>query len=188
MTPNVVIGIPNTGSVKERTLLSVVGLLSTGNFPKALATQQGAMLPENRWKLARVAEQHGATHLFFLDADVACPDDTLVRLLAWERPIVAASYNARQQYKPESTVSLLTNEAMVPVVPFKAKSVPLGCTLINMKVFRAIDPPWFAYEHGPDGNVTTSEDVWFCQRARDKGFDIWCDPTIPVQHIGDWAY
>jgi hypothetical protein len=188
MTPNVVIGIPNTGSVKERTLVTVVGLLSTGNFPKALATQQGAILPENRWKLVKTAEQHGATHLFFLDADMACPDETIVRLLAWERHIIAAAYNARQQHNPESTVSLLGGETELPTVPFKARSVPLGCCLIAMEVFRVMDPPWFAYEHGEDGNVRLGEDVWFCQKAREKGFDVWCDPTIPVGHIGDWVY
>ena len=187
----IVIGVPNTGTLRERTVLSLVGLMRTPGVDVALATQQGAVLHENRWRLVQMARRVHADFLFFLDADIACADTTIARLLAHEKPIVGAAYLARQQDRRESTVSLLPDgktPGPIPTEPFEAYAVPLGCTLIALEVFEKVPQPWFAYEYSEDGNVSVSEDTRFCREARRAGFPVWCDPTIPVGHVGDYVY
>jgi len=174
--------------------MALVGLLSTGSFDKGIALQQGAILPRNRWCLAKLALEKGASHLFFLDSDIVCPEDTIQRLLEHGKPLIGAPYHTRSLTHPESTVSLMGPEGrehqatLIPDVLFEAYGLPLGCTLIATEVFRAVPQPWFAYAYNKEGEVATGEDTWFCERARGAGFPSWCDPTIPVGHVGDYVY
>jgi len=35
---------------------------------------------------------------------------------------------------------------------------------------------------------TVSEDVFFCKKAKETGFTVWCDPTIKCDHIGSTVF
>lgn len=190
----IVIGIPHTGSVKAQTLASVVDLVGATTHPLALATQAGCYVHENRTKLVRAAQQAGATHLFFLDSDIACPGDTIERLLAHDKPVVGAMYNSRE-WPRVHTVKLKGPDGYLntaadglPQELFPCYAVPTGCLLVEMSVFHGTPLPWFGFEENERGELTMGEDVWFCDRAAKHGYDVWCDPTIPVRHIGDFAY
>ena len=52
--------------------------------------------------------------------------------------------------------------------------------LIKREVLDAIGDPWFRPAPDAEG---LNEDLYFCQRAREAGFRIWCDPAIPFGHI-----
>jgi GT2 family glycosyltransferase len=58
--------------------------------------------------------------------------------------------------------------------------------VIKTSVFERIEPPWFGLDE-VRGHIMT-EDVWFCRQAWRRGIEVWCDPTIPVKHIGEYAY
>ncbi len=47
--------------------------------------------------------------------------------------------------------------------------------------------PWFNFGRKEQA-IVIGEDVWFCRSARDAGYDVWCDPTVSVFHLGDFAY
>jgi hypothetical protein len=53
--------------------------------------------------------------------------------------------------------------------------------------------PYFAYTTDATG-VTRAwasgpgEDTAFCLRARKAGLSVWCDPTIPILHSGEYLY
>jgi hypothetical protein len=76
----------------------------------------------------------------------------------------------------------------VPAQPFLCYAVPTGCLLIDLSIMAQISQPWFQVTHKPDGSVDMGEDVWFCVQVRAAGFEVWCDPTIPVGHIGDYRF
>jgi hypothetical protein len=57
-----------------------------------------------------------------------------------------------------------------------------------MSVFNKLTRPYFPMSFDDKGQVTVSEDIGFCEKAKDAGFDIWCDPTVEVKHYGDFAY
>lgn len=53
--------------------------------------------------------------------------------------------------------------------------------LIKREVFEAIGDPYFRPAPDAEG---LNEDLYFCQRAREAGFKLWCDPALPFGHIG----
>ena len=61
-----------------------------------------------------------------------------------------------------------------------------GWVLIKKGVFEYLEYPWFApkMQRFASGTVQDmcGEDVSFCLDAKEKGFEIWCDPTIRVGH------
>lgn len=52
--------------------------------------------------------------------------------------------------------------------------------LVRRHVLEALEDPWF--RPAPDA-AGLNEDLYFCQKVRDAGFEIWCDPAIPLGHI-----
>lgn len=141
-----------------------------------------------------MAQEEKCTHIFFIDHDMQYPSDTLDRLLAHDKDIVGAAYNMRC-YPLKTTVTLLDeNGAMtprekLPAELFRCEAVATGMMLAKMSVFDKVEKPWFAIMIDPETNeLTITEDVYFCNQARKAGFEIWCDPTIPIGHIGEATY
>lgn len=47
---------------------------------------------------------------------------------------------------------------------------------------------WFEFLKSPYGGGELGEDISFCVKARECGFEIYCDSTIQVGHIGNYAF
>jgi len=67
---------------------------------------------------------------------------------------------------------------------FPAAYNGMGFMLIKKGVFESLQYPWFEPIHQSIKNLEdfTSEDVAFCLKAREKGFEIFVDPTVIVGH------
>jgi len=141
-----------------------------------------------RNKLVKAALASGAEWLFFLDDDHAFEPDILLRLLAHEKPIVASLY--LQRIKPFSPIAYeyyddenrtytsldLTKYEKNALVPIVAAGT--GGMLIRSEVFRELKEPWFEVTEG-----IGSEDLPFCKKALEAGFEIFCDLGTPLGHI-----
>lgn len=57
--------------------------------------------------------------------------------------------------------------------------VGFGCCLTKVEMFKKIAKPWFVM------GDSFGEDLYFCEKAKQAGFKIFCDTTIQVGHIGD---
>jgi len=70
--------------------------------------------------------------------------------------------------------------------PFTVDYTGFGWVLIKNGVFENLEYPWFApkMQVFESGNVQDmcGEDVSFCLDAKEKGYEIWCDPRIRVGH------
>jgi hypothetical protein len=145
-----------------------------------------------RNKTAEVALKVGAGHVFFLDSDIHPPRDVIHRLLAHHLPIVSALY-ARRQNPPNNQMLRRTpdSQKFVPIEEGAYKpgslvecdAVGFGCALVEARVFRSIERPWFRWTeyYTPDG---TSEDFDFCVKAKKAGFPIFVDTSIVCSHSG----
>ena len=187
----VTIGVPNQGSIKTNTALSLVSIIGNSQWPTHTHFQSGCYVHENREKITLAAIAAGSSHLFFLDSDMFPDDDVVIKLMAHNKDVVGVHYNQRG-FPLISTVKFADeNEEIYPVqgLPdtlFKCYAVGTGCMLINLRVFDIIAKPWFSFDeyHGD----ILGEDIWFCRQVKRAGLEVWCDPTIRVGHIGDYEY
>ncbi len=186
----VFIGIGCTDTVKADTLASVAGILikSAGKVTTFSMRKGGDIVSARTW-LVREALKHKATHILFVDSDMSFPPDTLEKLLAHDKDIVGVEY-FRRKLPLEPVFEPL--EGADPEKLYKAGFAATGLLLIKTSVFnselRPLKEPWFCFGRNKEGEVVIGEDVWFCNTARDAGFEVWIDPTVKTMHIGEYAF
>lgn len=179
------IATPSKGLVSARHMLSVVNLVK--GIPNIeYMIQLGADITNNRYLLIKKAQELKATHIFFIDDDLvfSSRENPLIKLLSHGKDIVGADYNFRQLPFQSMTTPLTEKSDGL----YKCKAIPSGFMLIKMSVFDKISLPYFSFDRNTNGEVIVSDDVYFCDKARSAGFDIWCDSTIKVGHIGEFVY
>lgn len=190
----IAIGVPSTGTVQAKMMLSLVETLFATPHPVHLIAQEGCYVHENREKIVEEAQRADCSHVFFMDSDMLFTGDVLGKLLALNKPIVGAAYNYRR-LPLETTVKIAGTDGKlravpsdeIPTAPFPCYAVGTGLMLVQMEVFTKVPRPWFFFAHDGEGLVT-GEDVWFCERARAAGLEVWADPTLRVRHLGQYAY
>ncbi len=52
-----------------------------------------------------------------------------------------------------------------------------GCMMIRASIFDKIEQPWFKPEH------QFGTDIQLCRRARDAGYEVWCDTSLEIGHL-----
>lgn len=184
MKPKIAIGIPNTGTIKSKTALCLMELMKLPYefFP---IFAYGNIISENREKIAEIGLQNNCDYIFFIDSDMKFNPIILQTLVNHGKDIIGVDYNYR--FLPlTSTVKLFPNTIKGKDL-MKVAAVGTGCLLIKTDVFKKLDKPYFPMEYS-EGKVICTEDVGFCEKARKEGFDVWCDPSISVGHIGDYIY
>lgn len=194
----ILIGICTGGTIQSLTVMSLMDLLTSYPEPNALSIQIGGYKPHGMNNLVRDAQQINATHLLNIDSDMTFPPDSIQRLLAHDKDIVGVNYRQRGNHTDQdfavSTVKFpgkgseyrRVNPEDFPKELFECAAVGLGLTLINMKVFDKLPFPWFRTTE--DKNLHSTEDIVFCKDAREAGFEVWCDPTIRMGHVGSYVY
>ena len=148
----------------------------------------------NRTWLVNEAIKNGGTHILFVDADMYFPMTTLKQLLSHGKEIVGVEYNKRQ-FPLTGVYEPLDEKSETEL--YKAKHVGTGFLLIDLSIFEKLGipkeeggrrTPWFSFGRDSQGALAMGEDVWFCNVARDAGYDVWIDPTIKIGHLGEYCY
>jgi hypothetical protein len=189
------LAIPCTGTVRIETLLSVVGILNSTPHDIYFAYKESSYIEWNRAELIRTAIKQGCEKLFFLDSDIMVEGDVINKLLAHNKPFVGAAYNNRKL--PLATNVKLLDERgefindpslQLPKELFQCAGVPTGAMLIDIPTVQKLPLPWFDLTYFSDGRLKLGEDIYFCQKLIEHGYEIWCDPTIQIGHVGSFVY
>jgi len=195
--PRIVILMPVKDDVKAMTTQSIAGAIigahEAGITVIDCVLRISCEIASARTWLINEAIRLGATHALFVDSDMVFKSDTIVKLLAHDKNIVAADYNKRT-FPLELVSSPLTERKTDEI--YQARHAATGMMLINLSIFEEewVDPttgkkaPWFSFGRDSQGNLSLGEDAWFCFSARDQGFETWIDPTIKVGHVGLYVY
>lgn len=193
MDKHVCLSIISGGSIKTDTVSCLLD--SVAHLPPriTLFLPVGGYPAQNRTMAVEGAIKAGSTHIMFIDGDQIFPPDGIARLLGQDKEIIGGNYNMRRI--PLISVTKLlgkdgkfinSSSKKFPNKTFKVGAVGTGFCMIDLKVFEKIPKPWFVADF-IDGEFMT-EDVYFCNKARSFGIDVWCDPTLDIKHIGDYKY
>jgi hypothetical protein len=138
--------------------------------------------------LGAIARQ--ATHVLFLDTDMTFPAETALRLLAHDKPLVAANCVMRD---PRRIFTAQRDGQRIPTDPAsrgleRVDRVGMAVALLRTDLVAAMDRPWFAHGWAADEDI--GEDVRFCDALRDAGHQIFIDHDLSqeVGHIGQYTY
>ena len=210
--PKILIGTPSySGLFPSIMVMSLLHLQKP--CPTGFMTVDRLPVVQARNIIAREALKQNYDYLFFVDDDNPIPKDTLVKFVEDDKDIVAAPILHRNvdaegnrklcvfyQYV-EKGIRIYKPVEDFPVGDLhKIDACGMGCTLIKREVLEAVN------EKYPDrpfqlGNLITlqegdtvldvnkglkrtmSEDLEFSERARDAGFEIWCDTRIRPLHL-----
>ncbi|MFP5223106.1 MAG: hypothetical protein ACLGSA_12520 [Acidobacteriota bacterium] len=138
--------------------------------------------------LVEQALEAGCTHLLMADTDQVYPADTIKKMLNHEKDIVGVAVHRR--WPPYDMVMLRGQLGAYTHVPeaecYSGALVPVdatgtGCLLFDMRVFLDVPRPWF--EFGTKNGRPVGEDIMFCSKAREAGFEIYVDTSIQVDHL-----
>lgn len=146
-----------------------------------------------RNKIVYYMLQRDFTHLLFLDSDMWFPKKSLSKLLADDKDIVGGFYvRKRKGFLPNAfTLNYRTPDGkyMTEVVTElkEVEAIGTGCLLVRREVFEKLGKPWFEYHSSTDDDChMVTEDLVFCEKAKEAGYQVWCDGTIQCGHVGSF--
>lgn len=183
----VVLCLPHYRSLSFKYMTALINLLLFKQDKyeiKSAVTLDALYVDFNRNIIARDALQKKADYMFWLDSDMVVDGDAILRLMEHDKDIVSGLYFKKRDLLPVMYVrrgNLYESLREWEKTIFRADAVGMGCVLIKSQVFRSIKPPWFVYNvREPKG-----EDIYFCEKAREAGYDIWVDPTVLPTHLAE---
>lgn len=161
----------------------------------ACAFQMGSLIYTSRNNLALQAMKTEFDYMLWLDSDMVFQQDLLIRMkqtmdekgldfltgLYFRRvpPFTPVLFD--QLDIAEDGSCTWTDWKDVPEGLFKIGGCGFGCVLIKTDVLFDVQAK-FGEMFNPIANM--GEDLSFCWRARQCGYDIWCDPSLVCGHVG----
>lgn len=159
----------------------------------------GTLLINQREQLIHAALKAGCTHVFFIDSDMTFPVYATEMMLLHNIPFVAGTYCTRRwpyktvafkKYKDWESYLIVdpndpTQKRLEPV-----EAVATGFMMIKAEVFSQVPRPWFGFLYQPERDDYLGEDMFFCEKMRVHGVDLFVDTLISqkLAHVGLFAY
>ena len=191
----ILIAIPCMDQVPAPFAQSLAMIRKPDNDNVACAFQMGSLIYTSRNNLALQAMQLETDYVLWLDSDMVFYQDILVDMKneMEEKGLDFLSglyFRRTPPFSPvlfdkldidENLVCTWTDFKEIPKELFKVGGCGFGAVLIKTDVLFAVQCKYETM-FTPVGNM--GEDLSFCWRARQCGYDIWCDPDIELGHVG----
>jgi len=151
---------------------------TTGSEVAALRNKvAGGASAEGEYQRPFADHDHDVT--FWIDSDMVWTPEDVLALLRNNSPIVSGLY-ANGRGEPNAYI-----ERGVRVDPegplVSVYGVGFGFIKIDREVYEKVPYPWFCLLPSEAGG-TDSEDISFCRKAREAGYNIWLDRSVVVGH------
>ncbi len=189
----VFIAVPSMDSVPALFAQSLALLQRAGDTQ--IGWEVGSLVYHARNNLAKQALKSDADWVLWLDSDMVFAPDTLQRMLkvCTENEIsflTAVCFRRKPPYTPclfdrlekvdkgASYTALMS----VPDGLFQVGGCGFAGVLMSSDVLLSVQSKFGRMFDPMDG---FGEDVSFCWRARQCGYDIWCDSSIEFGHVGN---
>lgn len=188
----ILIAIPTSREIEIQCAASLIGLKRKGRI--GVFAPQSYSIDASRNLIVEHALEIGYDYILWVDSDMILPKDTLLRLLSHGKDIVSGVYSYKLIHGENAVAKRFVKDAedTYTDVPLKeireskelmpVDGVGFGCVLTKVDVFKKIEPPWFVYDK------FLGEDIYFCRKAQEKGYEIFLDPKVRAGHIGTVNY
>lgn len=211
--PGVLVAIPCHGMMPPRATMALLSLQEfdheANRLIKGWRLKQMSSIHWARNALVRdfleTRDSRGdkLTHLLFVDSDMVPTPDGVLKLIECSTDIAAGIFTTRQ-LPPELVGRRMVDgelrqipledwpkdeQELVDRMTMDVDATGMAFTLIRREVFEKLQDPWFSWDPIPDkAPWEYGEDISFCLKAREAGFDIKIRMDLMVGHIGDVCY
>jgi len=193
----ILIGIPTAKNIETQTFKSIYDLIIPEGYDTTFQYFYGYNVDQVRNLMADWMVKGDFDYMFAVDYDISFARDTLVKLLAHDKDIVSGMYIQRFADRHVLEIFETNLTGGFTHIPFdrlkdqglvKVGACGFGCVLIKKNVFVDIGYPQFEYKSSLDHSKTFSEDLDFCRKAANKGFEVYADTSILCDHTGSYVY
>ena len=173
-----------------------LAMLKTGGDAQ-VGFEVGSLVYVARNNLAHLAIDSGADQVLWLDSDMVFTPDFLERLTAVRKendidiltslcfrrkyPFTPCIYD-KLNYDQALSKCFYTQFLSIPEERFKVGGCGMAGCLMGTDVLMSVSSKFNGRMFDPLEGM--GEDISFCWRARQCGYDIWCDPAISMGHVG----
>ena len=187
------IAIPCYDTLRAEFVQSLVALmakLTTDGVNYETKIISGTVVHTARDNLAKHAVNNGFSHVLWLDSDMVFADTILDDLTISGKTdcILCGRFISRHNpYLPTIFREVMPvvdrfDEDHIPEDTFPVRACGFACVLTPAEALKDV----LLNNHGKCFLPTevASEDIAFCVRATGLGYQIWCEPTARVGHVG----
>lgn len=181
------IAVPCMDEVDVQFMQSFMALMPVGEIRKGIVS--GTLVYEARERLAADAVDKGSDYVLWLDSDMVFEPTLLLDLMKNEKDMICGLYCSRRPPFPPSLFKDVHKDGIVgaktiwdvPEHPFQIEACGMGAILVKTEVLARC---FEKYETCFQPIKGYGEDLSFCIRARELGYELWCDPNVRVGHLG----
>lgn len=167
-----------------RCLTGLVQKLDRDGVDCDVCFKGGTLVYNAREALAAEAINGGYTHVLWLDADMVFNPDVFDKLYSHGKPFVTGVYKSRHAPYKSCIFKTLEPDERVEQFPddlFEVEACGFGIILTETQMLYDV---WKERGYMFLPSAEYGEDLAFCDRARQKGYTLYCDPSVRAGHIG----
>jgi hypothetical protein len=201
---NVIIATPGHSMMTPyvKSLLALTDRLNQEGKTWAWSSEYSSMVSDAREMTLNGDNQNSITEqrpfkgqltydtILWIDSDIAFSPDDAMKLINSDKDIISGAYllsSGEVTAYPEMLKGGYTYDQVLEMKELtKVAGVGFGFLAVKSGIFEQLTRPWFqaAMATTEDGFTfpLMGEDLSWCKRVTDLGYDIWFDPTVRVTH------
>lgn len=180
------IAVPTLDYIHFRFVESLVGLmrqLDKEQINYDICIRGGTLVYLARDFLAAKAVNEDYTHVLWLDADMVFDSDIFDLLYETDKHFVSGIYYSRHKNRNSVMFKTLDPDVRYDIYPdevFPIEGCGFGICLIRTNLITAV---LHKYGNCFKPIPQYGEDLTFCYRLKQYGFDMWANPSVKAGHI-----
>lgn len=168
-----------------RSLMDLTAQLQRGRVWYEVKIIDGTLVHTARDRLAQHAVNNGFDEVLWIDSDMVFGADIYENLKMCGKDMVCGVFISRhfpyvsclfESLEPVCRITEMPEEA------FRVAACGFGCVLMKTQILKDIMVNNGGKCFLPEQKL--GEDCAFCKRATNCGYEIWCEPTARVGHVG----
>lgn len=190
----ILLAVPSARYVEVECFESIYNLKKPKGCKIDLFIPNNYSIDVSRNIIVRYAQENGYDYIFWVDDDIILPENALTRLLSHNKDIVAGVYLYKvignkkavaKRYIPnkdDTYEDIEISEIKAHKDLMKVDGFGFGCVLTKTEIFNKIQYPYFIY------TLEMGEDIYFCRKAINSGYELYLDTEILCGHKGTVNY